>query len=87
MNEFKLMKLAELVNYLKGQGLSLNKQAKLWGVTPLQVHYYKSGKTKQANPGVCMHVYKNIKVEGKSVLIDNYDTPEALQQAYDAYTA
>lgn len=72
---------------MKGQGLSLNKQAKMWGVTPLQVHYYKTGKTQQASPKVCMHVFKNIKVEGKPALIDTYDTPEDLQQAYDAYTA
>lgn len=58
MSEFKLMGLSELVKHLKGQGLSLNKQAKLWGVTPLQVHYYKTGKTKQANPKICMHVYE-----------------------------
>jgi len=87
MEEFTHMSLAGLVSHLKGQGLSLNKQAKLWGVTSLQVHYYKTGKTKQANPEVCMNVYKNIKVEGKPVLINNYDSYEALEQAYNAYTA
>ncbi len=83
--EFKSMGLSSLVRYLKGQGLSLAKQSKMWGVTPLQIHYYKTGKTKQANPGVCMHVFNNIKVENKPVLIDSYDTPDALRQAYKAY--
>lgn len=87
MEEFTPMGLSQLVCYLKGQGLSLNKQAKLWGVTPLQVHYYKTGKTKQANPGICMHVYENVKVQGKPVLIDTYASVEDLKQAHAAYTA
>jgi len=87
MPEFTHMSLSALVVHLKSQGLSLSKQAKLWGVTSLQVHYYKTGKTKQANPSVCMHVYENIKVDSLPVLIDIYKSPEDLQQAYDAYNA
>lgn len=87
MEDFTPMGLSELVRYLKGQGLSLSKQAKLWGVTPLQVHYYKTGKTKQANPAVCMHVFEHVKVKGLPVLIDTYDSPEDLKQAYNAYNS
>lgn len=80
------MSLSGLVTHLKSQGLSLEKQAPMWGVTKLQVHYYKTGHTQQASPKVCMHVYENIKVDGLPVLIDNYDTLEDLKQAYVAYT-
>ena len=83
----KRMAQSSVVRYLKGQGLSLSKQAPMWGVTSLQVHYYKTGKTKQANPEVCMNVFNNIKIEGLPVLLDFYETYEDLEQAYNAYTA
>ena len=85
--DFKTMSAAELVTHLKDQGLSLSKQAPLWGVSKLQVHYYKTGYTRQPSPDVCMNVFKRIRVEGKPVLIDIYKTPEDLEQAYNAYTA
>ena len=79
------MRPAEVAKHLKKQGLSLESQAPLWGVSPLMVHHYKTGRTRQPNPEVCMNVYNNIKVKGQPVLLHFYDTVEDLNQAYQAY--
>ena len=80
-----IMRPAQVAKHLKQQGLSLESQAPLWGVTPLMVHHYKTGRTKQPNPEVCMNVYRNILIKGQPVLLHFYETYGDLEQAYNAY--
>jgi hypothetical protein len=55
------------------------------GVTPLQVHYYGTGKTKQPNPEVCMRFFTQFKLQGKHILLDLYEDVEDLTNHYDIY--
>ncbi len=57
------------------------------GVTPLQVSYYGSGKTKLPSPIVCKAIFDNLKIDGKHCLLDEYSTIEELEQHLEAFNA
>lgn len=60
--------------------------AKAIGVSPLQVHYYSTGKTKVPNPQVCMNIFNNITIEGKAPLVNHYKSYEELKSHLNAFS-
>ncbi len=75
----------KVVMRLHDQGLSYPKIALLLGCCTLQVHNYKSEKTKKPGIVVAMHIYANVKVEGKPVVVEPYGSKEALDQHWELY--
>ena len=78
--------ISDLVTYLQTQGLSYEKQAPLFGVTPLQVRNYKTGFTKKPSVKVAWNVLTNVMQEGKPVLLEPFDTVEALEFAFQSWS-
>jgi len=82
MEDYIRVSIQVAVNLIREQRYSNPQIAKILGVTALQVHYYSIGKTKTPKPKVCMKLYKNFKVEGKSLLLNIYKNFNDLQHHY-----
>jgi hypothetical protein len=81
--EYKKMSIQSLCLLLRDSNWSKPQIGATIGVTELQVYNYMSGKTLTPKVNVCKNVWDNIKVEGKPVLINVYNTPEELEQHYE----
>lgn len=77
------MSAGELANTLLERGVSLPKQSKLWGVTPLQLRNYRKGASETPRVDVAYNVLQNIKLDGKLVVISPYTSPDSVCEAYD----
>ena len=56
--------------------------ANLLGVTPLQVYYYATGRTKVPKPDICWKLYHNFEIDGKHILLNIYKDFDDLKHHY-----
>ena len=77
------MSAGELANRLLERGISLPKQSKLWGVTPLQLRNYRKGASETPRIDVAYNVLQNITLDGQLVVVLPYTSPESITEAYN----
>ena len=85
MRDYIKLSLPAIMNILISKRWSKPQIAKAIGVSPLQVHYYSSGKTKNPNPAVCMSIFNGLTIEGKAPLVDTYESYEELENHLKAF--
>ena len=71
-NGYTRVSLPTLIGMLHEKRYTNPTIAKAIGVTPLQVYYYHTGKTKEPRAEVCMKLFSKFKVNGKHMLVDLY---------------
>ena len=85
MREYIKLSLPAIMNILISKRWSKPQIAKAIGVSPLQVHYYSNGKTKNPNPSICMNIFNGLTIEGKAPLVDTYESYEELENHLKAF--
>jgi len=81
--EIERVPLPTLIELLQDNRYN-NKQISLKvGVTPLQIHYYKIGRTREPSPIVVMKLLTKFEVNGKHLLADIYKDFEELDRHYN----
>ena len=83
MDDYIVVPLKTAISLLHEQRFTNPMIAKKLGVTPLQVHYYHSGKTKEPKAKVCMKLFEEFRHEGKNILVNLYKTYEELEHHYN----
>jgi len=68
----KSLTIKELTQMLHDRGVNRVEQAKLLGVSPLQAHLYRTGKTQNAGVKVALSAYRHITIDGQSVVLSPY---------------
>jgi len=80
------MNLASIISMLQSNRYNNTQLGKLLGVTPLQVHYYKIGKTKCPSPIIVMRLLTKFEINGVHFLADIYKDFEDLDRHYKIVT-
>ena len=83
--EYIKLSLPAIINILISNRWSKPQIARSIGVSPLQVHYYSTGKTKIPNPQICMNIFDRLTIEGKAPLVDVYQSYEELENHLKAF--
>ena len=76
------MNLANIIALLQDNRYNNTQISKLLGVTPLQVHYYKIGKTKNPSPTIVMNLLTKFQIQGVRYLADIYEDFKDLENHY-----
>jgi len=76
------MSLSSIISLLQDNRYNNTQIGKLLGVTPLQVHYYKIGKTKNPSPIIVMRLLTKFEINGFHFLADVYEDFEDLDRHY-----
>lgn len=84
--EFIVLSLPAIMDILISKRWSKPQIARAIGVSPLQVHYYATGKTKVPNPKVCMDIFNNLTLDGKAPLVNHYGSYEELEEHLKGYS-
>ena len=83
--DWVLVPIRVLVNYLSDSGISYDKMAKLWGISKLQVSNYSNGKTKRPSVLVAKAILDTTKFEGKKAVINVYADESHLLTSYKMF--
>jgi len=83
--DWVLVPLRVLVNYLSDSGISYEKMATLWGVSKLQVSNYSNGTTKRPSVKVAKAIYDTTKFEGKKAVLNTYADDHHLEVSYTMF--
>ena len=70
-----MMELRDAVNYFR-QYMTAKQLARVLGVTVDQIYKYSTGATTTCNDSVVDAFYDNLKIDGKPVLINYYESEE-----------
>lgn len=83
MKDYIELSIKSLVDILlKDQLMTKDEVAEVLGIIPLQVYNYEIEKTLTPRPNVAWHIWNNVQVNGKQVLIKDYVTPDILERKY-----
>lgn len=85
-NTIERVKLPTLIGILKEHRYNNKNIADILGITPLQVHYYFNGKTKNPSPIIVMKLLTKFKINGVRYLVDTYRDFSDLEQHYNIVT-
>ncbi len=77
------LSLPAYIKILESKKWNRTQIGKSIGVTPFQVYLYGKGTTKQPKAEICMNIFNGTKIEGKSVLLDLYESYEELENHYN----
>lgn len=80
--DYVVMSAGDLANALLMRGVSLPKQARLWGVSPLQLRNYRKGASETPRIDTAYNVLQNITVDGLQVVLSPYKSPDSVVEAY-----
>ena len=78
--------LANIIAMLQDNRYNNSQISDILGVTPLQVHYYKIGKTKSPSPVIVMRLLTQFEINGIHYLADIYEDFNDLENHYNIVT-
>jgi len=66
------MKISELIQTLKDEGLTVVAMAKLFGISILQVQLFADGRSKNPGAKTALGIYRHISIDGEPLIIENF---------------